>query len=119
MKHIKFYVLVLAFALISCQKTDNRDDMPDSAWFATDDQTESHEAGKRRITVYTTCPWSATSSDPKWVTVSPASGEPGIIELTLEFKQNTTGAERSAQIDCIAGSYKDTYTITQKAGETL
>lgn len=106
--------LVIAATAVSCQKVHEEDPLKDSAWFATANQTESAQAGTRRVTVYTTCDWTV-SSNSDWVTVSPTSGPSGVHEITLEFKENTTGEKRLAEIACVAGTYTDVYVLTQKA----
>lgn len=112
---ILILALVISASAVSCQKVRDEGPLKDSSWFATENQTESAQAGTRRITVYTTCGWTATSSNPEWVTVSPTSGNAGVHELTLTYSENTTGAKRTAEISCVAGSYTDVYVITQKA----
>ena len=115
---LSMIALITAIMAVSCQKLHRNDDVPDSAWFATADQIEMSEAGTRRITVYTTCDWIVeTSAD--WVTVEPMSGNSGVNELTLTFSANTGTEQRQAEINCKAGTYTDTYVMTQKAEETL
>ena len=115
---LSMIALITAIMAVSCQKLHRNDDVPDSAWFATADQIEMSEAGTRRITVYTTCDWTVESSA-EWVTVEPKSGKSGVSELTLTFSENTGTEQRTAEINCTAGTYTDTYVITQKAAETL
>lgn len=114
-KIILALALIVSTSVVSCQKVQSEGPLKDSAWYATANQTESAQAGTRRVTVYTTCDWTAVSSNPEWVTVSPTSGSKGIHELTLTYSENTSGSKRTAEISCIAGSYTDVYVITQKA----
>lgn len=106
---------LMPLAYVSCQKLNQDDYLPDSAWFATADQIEDASAGTRRITVYATRDWVVTSSNPEWVSVAPTSGGQGVHELTVTFSANDGAQARVATIDCKAGDYTDTYTVTQKA----
>ena len=105
---------LLPLTYVSCQKLNQDDYVPDSAWFATADQVEDASAGSRRITVYASCDWIVTCSNPEWVSVSPTSGGQGVHELTVTFTANEGSQQRVATIDCKAGEYTDTYTVTQK-----
>lgn len=107
--------LIVSASVVSCQKVQDEGPLKDSAWYATANQTMSAQAGTHRVTVYTTCDWTAVSSAPEWVTVSPTSGAKGVHELTLTYSKNETGEVRSAEISCVAGAYTDVYVITQKA----
>ena len=63
---------------------------------------------------YTTCGWKATGDD--WITIEPLSGgEKGIFAVHLSFGANDTGALRTGRVVFEAGTYSETYTLTQKA----
>ena len=66
------------------------------------------------VTIYTTCGWKATGDD--WITIDPLSGgEKGIFAVHLSFGANDTGALRTGRVVFEAGTYSETYTLTQKA----
>ena len=51
-----------------------------------------------------------------WITVEPLSGgEKGIFAVHLGFGANDTGAPRTGRVVFEAGTYSETYTLTQKA----
>ena len=61
-----------------------------------------------------TCGWKATGDD--WITIEPLSGgEKGIFAVHLSFGANDTGALRTGRVVFEAGTYSETYTLTQKA----
>ena len=71
-------------------------------------------AGTQSVTIYTTCGWKATGDD--WITIEPLSGgEKGIFAVHLSFGANDTGALRTGRVVFEAGTYSETYTLTQKA----
>ena len=56
----------------------------------------------------------ATGDD--WITIEPLSGgEKGIFAVHLSFGANDTGALRTGRVVFEAGTYSETYTLTQKA----
>ena len=75
---------------------------------------ETVEAGTRAVTIAATCDWRAVSND-AWISVSPDSGDRGIHEVILSFSENTTGAVRHGSVTFSAGSYSETFKLTQNA----
>ena len=70
-------------------------------------------AGTQSVTIYTTCGWKATGDD--WITIEPLSGgEKGIFAVHLSLGP-TTRAPRTGRVVFEAGTYSETYTLTQKA----
>jgi len=66
------------------------------------------------VTIYTTCGWKATGDD--WITIEPLSGgEKGIFAVHLSFGANDSSALRTGRVVFEAGTYSETYTLTQKA----
>ena len=74
----------------------------------------AQHVGTQSVTIYTTCGWKATGDD--WITIEPLSGgEKGIFAVHLSFGANDTGALRTGRVVFEAGTYSETYTLTQKA----
>ena len=84
------------------------------------DKPEPAEAGSRAVTVLATVDgWTATPTV-DWITVTPAPGHDytrGVREVILYYTENTTGAQRSGDVVFQAGSYGETYTLTQAAAQ--
>jgi hypothetical protein len=68
------------------------------------------------VTIAATSDWTAVSND-AWITVSPSSGGVGIQEVVLSFQENNTGAVRKGSVTFTAGSYSESYTLTQNPAE--
>jgi hypothetical protein len=87
----KIVLLIIALMsvafLSSCQKQDVKTS-PESVAVITKPQPagETSAEGIRPVTIAATCSWSAVS-DSDWLTVSPASGEKGMQEVILSFRQ--------------------------------
>lgn len=117
MKH-KILLLIMAIsaiAFVSCQK-QRTTTTPESVAVITQpiDGGEPAEAGTRAVTIAATCDWTAVSND-SWISVSPASGKVGMKEVILTFQENTTGEVRVGSVTFKAGTYSESFTLTQKA----
>jgi hypothetical protein len=115
LKHLLLLVAFAAIAVISCQKQETPQ-TPESVTLITqpDPKGETVEAGTRAVTIAATCDWRAVSND-AWISVSPDSGDRGIHEVILSFSENTTGAVRQGSVTFSAGSYSETFKLTQNA----
>lgn len=117
----KILWLIAAFIAISvsaCQKQETSQ-TPESVVVMTKpdaSKNESGQAGIRAVTIAATSDWSAVSDD-TWITVSPASGGVGIQEVVLSFSENNTGAVRKGSVTFTAGSYSESYVLTQNPVE--
>lgn len=110
-------LLIIAFLSVasfySCQKQEV-EKSPESVALITkpDAKGEAAAAGVRPVTIAATTNWSAVS-DVDWITVDPASGPKGMQEVILTFTENTTGAKRVGNVTFTAGSYSETFQLTQ------
>ena len=67
--------------------------------------------GTVTVTDTNNCGWTASSSDPSWLTIAPGAGTGGVTPVTATVTANT-GPQRTATLT-IAGQ---TFTVTQAAG---
>ena len=102
---MKKQLLFIAVLLCACLAGGCKDDdpsAPDSLYMHSTSGTVE------------ACGWKATGDD--WITVEPLSGgEKGIFAVHLGFGANDTGAPRTGRVVFEAGTYSETYTLTQKA----
>lgn len=106
-------VLLCACLAGSC-KDDDPAAAPDSLYMYSLSGTVEAAAGTQSVTIFTTCGWTAAGDD--WITIEPLSGgEKGIFAVHLGFGANDTGAPRTGRVTFAAGTYSETYTLTQKA----
>jgi hypothetical protein len=68
-------------------------------------------AGSFTVTAGGSCAWTATSSDPAWLSVTGGSPGSGNGQVTFSVSANSTGADRTATI-AVAGL---SFTLTQTA----
>lgn len=113
LKHLLPLIAFAVIAAISCQKQENPQS-PESVAVITqpDAKGEAAQAGTRAVTIAATVDWSAVS-DVDWITVNPSSGPKGMQEVILSFTENTTGAKRTGSVTFTAGTYSETYLLTQ------
>ncbi len=106
--------MLLLTGIVTWSCTEDVTSSPDSvSMFSTKGEADANE-GTRNVTIFTTCAWEATGDG--WITVSPDHGDAeGIYEVSLTYGANTTGAERVGTVTFKAGTYTETYTLTQKA----
>ncbi len=74
------------------------------------------EGASDQITFKATAPWTSSFSDAsaeEWLTVDPASGEAGVIEMSIIASANT-GVERSTMLVLQCGAVKKRLTISQE-----
>ena len=104
---MKKQLLFIAFLLCACLAGGCKDDdpsAPDSLYMYSTSGTVEAVAGTQSVTIY------------DWITVAPLSGgEKGIFAVHLSFGANDTGALRTGRVVFEAGTYSETYTLTQKA----
>lgn len=113
---MKKQLLFIAVLLCACLAGSCKDDDPaaPTPLLHSTSGTVEAAAGTQSVTIYTTCGWKATGDD--WITIDPLSGgEKGIFAVHLSFGTNDTGALRTGRVVFEAGTYSETYTLTQKA----
>ncbi len=104
-------LLLTAFAAWSC--TEEAASAPDSVSMYSTSGTVDVTEGIQKVTIFTTCAWEATGDE--WITITPDKGDSeGIYEVSLSYGENTTGAIRTGTVKFRAGTYTETYTLTQK-----
>lgn len=109
--------LLLLFTLVCvCLANSCKDDdeaAPDSVYMYSTALTVDSAAGTHSVTIFTTCAWTATGDT--WITVDPISGgEKGIHVVKLGYTANPTAGERTGTVTFKAGTYTETFTLTQK-----
>lgn len=112
-KHLLLLIAFAIIAAISCQKQEVSQ-TPESVAIITqpDAKGEAVQAGTRAVTIAATSDWTAVSND-EWITVNPTSGPKGMQEVILSFQENTTGAKRTGSVTFTAGTYSETFVLTQ------
>jgi hypothetical protein len=114
MKNQLLFIAVLLCACLAGGCKDDTPSAPDSVYMYSTSGTVEAAAGTHSVTIFTTCGWEATGND--WITVEPISGgEKGIFAVHLSFGANNTGSTRTGQVVFKAGTYSETYTLTQAA----
>lgn len=109
-----FLVAMTACLCFAYGCKDDSEDAPDSVYMYSTSGSVDAAAGMQSVTVFTTCAWQATGDD--WITIDPASADTkGIHVVHLSFSSNETGTPRVGRIVFKAGSYSETYTLTQTA----
>jgi hypothetical protein len=106
-------VALLAIIGVSCQKQETSQ-APESVALVTkpDSKGEPAAAGTRAVTIAATSDWTAVSNV-DWITVNPTSGPKGMQEVILSFQENTTGSKRTGSVTFTAGTYSETFVLTQ------
>lgn len=109
-----FLAAMTACLCIAYGCKDDSEDAPDSVYMYSTSGTVNAAAGMQSVTLFTTCAWQATGDD--WITIDPASADTkGIHAVHLSFGPNETGVSRVGHVVFKAGSYSETYTLTQSA----
>lgn len=105
---------IAAVAFTSCQK-ERTTQTPESVTVITQPISGGEEAaaGTRAVTIAATCDWKAVSNH-SWITVSPDSGKVGVQEVILTYEAND-GELRTGSVTFTAGTYSETFKLTQKA----
>lgn len=111
----KLLLLTALFcASLLCGCKEDSDPAPGSLYLYETAVRVDAGAGAHSLTLFSTSAWSAEPDS--WITLDPGSAESkGIRVVRLNFEQNTTGAERTGTVLFRAGTYTETFTITQKA----
>jgi hypothetical protein len=110
-------VAALAVGAVSCQKEIKHETPASVALYTHPAKPEPASAGKRAVTVTATVDGWSVQSKADWITVSLAQGMEytrGVREVILTFTENTSTSPRSGDVVFSAGSYSETYTLTQE-----
>ena len=116
LRHLLLLIAFVAISVVSCQKQETTK-TPESVAIITkpDAKGETAAAGTRAVTIAATSNWSAVSSQPGWLSVSPDSGTKGMQEVILTFKENASGEVRTGTVTFTSGTYSESFTLTQNA----
>ena len=89
-------------------------DTPESVfvWTQPGANPVSSSAGVQAVTIYATSDWTAVS-EASWITLDRNSGAKGPNEVILSYDANGTGSTRIGIVKFTAGSYSETFTLTQ------
>lgn len=113
MKKTLLFALSLLCLCLANSCNDDENAAPDSVYLYSTTATVDAVAGAHSVTIFTTCAWEATGDD--WITIDPvAGGEKGIYVVKLNYGANQTAGPRSGNVVFKAGSYTETFTLTQK-----
>lgn len=99
-------LLALAALLVGCQE---------EAFLTSNDNTPFNIesiASTNVITFDTNIAWTASTSD-SWLTVTPASGGPGAVSVTVSATANCTYDSRTATVSVTAGELMKSFTFIQ------
>lgn len=113
---MKKQLLFIAVLLCACLAGSCKDDdpaAPDSLYMHSTSGTVEAVAGTQSVTIYTTCGWKATGDD--WITIEPLSGGEKGFRRSPQLRGQRHGALRTGRVVFEAGTYSETYTLTQKA----
>ena len=102
-KHLLLLLTLVCVCLTSSCK-DEDEAAPDSVYMYSTTGTVDAAAGTHSVTIFTT-----------WITVNPvAGGEKGIHVVKLSYTANPSAAPRTGTVTFKAGTYTETFTLTQK-----
>ena len=111
-KHL-LLLLTLVCACLTSSCKDEDEAAPDSVYMYSTTGTVDAAAGTHSVTIFTTCAWTAAGDT--WITVNPvAGGEKGIHVVKLSYTANPSAAPRTGTVTFKAGTYTETFTLTQK-----
>ena len=107
-------VLVAALA-VSCKK-----EVPVDSVTITSDApgVVSVEGGVVSITINSNVAWTAKASE-SWITLSPASGQAGIVTVKASVLKNDTTDDRSAVVTFTAGTASSSVTVKQSQKDAM
>ncbi|SEN44272.1 endoglucanase [bacterium A37T11] len=101
---------MVAFLGLSCSK---KEPAPDPELITSVQELKLANDGETKaIHIKSNLNWSAVS-DGAWCTVTPSSGSPGTVEISLKAEKNTLAESRQAQITFTAGSLSKQIKVTQ------
>jgi hypothetical protein len=114
MRYLKRYlsplVLMLLTVLFSCSK--NESEIDPELILAKEELILAKGSGTSMLAIKSNVPWTVSSSQ-TWCTLTPASGEAGTKQITVNVTENTTNDNRDAVITITAGSLSKQVKVTQ------
>lgn len=126
MKTLRYYIPVLWGALMllaACSdKGTDEPEKPATPSIMLDTASApvvASEGGTATVGFEASVDWVASSDQPSWCAVSPASGKAGKATVTLTLAANTEPYERNATLTLQAGTAQRKITVTQKQQDAL
>lgn len=115
-------MLALVGFMAGCGKSDNGVG-PDEIVFDESDIKITLEGGYKQVRFTAGDSWSAEvifdgGSEERWLTVSPTSGEAGLVKMRVTLAPNTGKEARSASIVITCGKVRQSIDITQAGTDT-
>lgn len=114
------FLLVPAFCLAACGGDDDADDNGGSDTNTISVNTKSlsfdGNAGSQTVTLTTNHEWAATTSA-DWISVDPKNSTSHSATITISVKKNSDFEGREGSVTIMAGSARETITVTQAGGD--
>ena len=116
----KFYLIgltlvIACFSFVGCQVYDNEPTDADGVSMFSTAATVDAAAGTYSLTISSTRDWTAVPDG--WITLDATSGPRGVQAVHLSYGANNTGDARVGKVVFTAGTYSETFTLTQKKAE--
>lgn len=116
-------MLALVGFMAGCGKSDNGGVGSDEIVFDESDIKITLEGGYKQVRFTAGDSWSAEvifdgGSEERWLTVSPTSGEAGLVKMRVTLAPNTGKEARSASIVITSGKVRQSIDITQAGTDT-
>ena len=110
-KHLLLLLTLVCVCLTSSCK-DEDEAAPDSVYMYSTTGTVDAAAGTHSVTIFTTCRNGAMKH--LFIVNPVAGGEKGIHVVKLSYTANPSAAPRTGTVTFKAGTYTETFTLTQK-----
>ncbi|MDE6483543.1 MAG: leucine-rich repeat protein [Rikenellaceae bacterium] len=122
MKRLLLLLALVGF-MAGCGKSDNGGVGSDEIVFDESDIKITLEGGYKQVRFTAGDSWSAEvifdgGSEERWLTVSPTSGEAGLVKMRVTLAPNTGKEARSASIVITSGKVRQSIDITQAGTDT-
>lgn len=122
MKRLLLLLALVGF-MAGCGKSDNGGVGSDEIVFDESDIKITLEGGYKQVRFTAGDSWSAEvifdgGSEEQWLTVSPTSGEAGLVKMSVTLAPNTGKEARSASIVITSGKVRQSIDITQAGTDT-
>lgn len=114
---MKKQLLFIAFLLCACLTGSCKDDdpaAPDSLYMYSTSATVEADAGTQSVTIFTTCSWEASGDDLGHDRTS-LGRRKGYFRRPPQLRSQRHGLSAHRRVVFNAGTYSETYTLTQKA----
>ncbi len=118
-----FLLLALAGFVAGCSKSDDGGSGSDDIILSEQEMKINTDGGSTVVRFTTNYSWSAEvvfddDADEKWLTVSPTSGDAGLVRMRVTLSPNTGKEARSARIVITSDNEHQSIEITQAGTDT-